>query len=79
MAGAKVTCMTSAILKNGPYRIANVLHDLEQWMEEHEYTSVEQMQGSMSQKNVKEPTAFERANYMKMLHSWKPDPTGKLY
>ncbi|HER19658.1 MAG TPA: dihydroorotate dehydrogenase-like protein [Chromatiales bacterium] len=79
MAGAKVTCMTSAILKNGPYRIANVLHDLVQWMEEHEYESVKQMQGSMSQKNVKEPTAFERANYMKMLHSWKPDPTGKLY
>jgi dihydroorotate dehydrogenase (fumarate) len=79
MAGAKATCMTSAILKNGPYRIANVLHDLEQWMEEHEYESVKQMQGSMSQKNVKEPTAFERANYMKMLHSWKPDPTGKLY
>jgi dihydroorotate dehydrogenase (fumarate) len=79
MAGAKVTCMTSAVLKNGPYRIANVLHDLEQWMEEHEYESVKQMQGSMSQKNVKEPTAFERANYMKMLHSWKPDPTGKLF
>jgi len=78
MAGAKVTCMTSAVLKNGPYRIANVLHDLTQWMEEHEYESVKQMQGSMSQKNVKEPTAFERANYMKVLGSWKPDPTGKL-
>jgi dihydroorotate dehydrogenase (fumarate) len=78
MAGAAVTCMTSAVLKNGPYRIANVLHDLTQWMEEHEYESVKQMQGSMSQKNVKEPTAFERANYMKVLGSWKPDPTGKL-
>lgn len=79
MAGAKATCMTSAVLKSGPYRIANVLHDLEQWMEEHEYESVKQMQGSMSQQNVKEPTAFERANYMKMLHSWKSDPTGRLH
>jgi dihydroorotate dehydrogenase (fumarate) len=79
MAGAKVTCMTSAVLQNGPYRMANVLHDLEQWMEEHEYESVKQMQGSMSQQNVKEPTAFERANYMRMLHSWRPDPTGRLH
>jgi dihydroorotate dehydrogenase (fumarate) len=78
MAGAKVTCMTSAVLKNGPYRIANVLHDLKQWMEEHEYESVQQMQGSMSQQNVKEPTAFERANYMKVIGSWRPDPTGRL-
>jgi dihydroorotate dehydrogenase (fumarate) len=78
MAGAKATCMTSAVLQGGPYRIANTLQDLQQWMEEHEYESVKQMQGSMSQQNVKEPTAFERANYMKMLHSWNPDPTGRL-
>jgi dihydroorotate dehydrogenase (fumarate) len=36
------------------------------------------MRGSMSQQHVKEPAAFERANYVKVLHSWKPDPTGKL-
>ena len=40
-------------------------------MAEHEYSSVKQMQGSMSQKNVKEPTAFERANYMRVLTGWK--------
>ena len=49
-----------------------------EWMNEHEYESIVQMQGSMSQKNVAEPAAFERANYMKVLQSWKPDPTGKL-
>jgi dihydroorotate dehydrogenase (fumarate) len=48
------------------------------WMEDHEYESVVQMQGSMSQQNVLEPAVFERANYMKVLHSWRPDPTGQL-
>ena len=45
-------------------------------MEEHEYESVAQMQGSMSQRNVAEPAAFERANYVKVLQSWRHDPTG---
>jgi dihydroorotate dehydrogenase (fumarate) len=47
-------------------------------MEEYEYESVAQMQGSMSQRNVAEPAAFERANYMKTLSSWRPDPGGRL-
>ena len=47
-------------------------------MKTHEYESVSQMQGSMSQKHVAEPAAFERANYMKVLHSWRPDPTGRM-
>jgi dihydroorotate dehydrogenase (fumarate) len=47
-------------------------------MEQHEYESVSQMQGSMSQQNVGEPAAFERANYMKVLQSWRQDPTGAL-
>jgi dihydroorotate dehydrogenase (fumarate) len=78
MAGAKVTMMASAILRKGPGRISKVLKNMVQWMEEHEYESVVQMQGSMSQKNVTEPAAFERANYMKVLQSWRPDPTGQL-
>jgi len=78
MAGASVTMMTSEILRNGIGRIGEVLKDLEQWMEEKEYESVKQMQGSMSQIRCPEPAAFERANYMKVLHSWRPDPTGKL-
>ncbi len=77
MAGANVTMMTSVLLRKGPARIGKVLKRLTRWMEEHEYESVRQMQGSMSQQNVAEPAAFERANYMKVLQSWRPDPTGK--
>lgn len=71
MAGADVTMMCSALLKNGPGYIAQVLADLNQWMLEHEYISVQQMKGSMSQKSVADPAAFERANYVKALHSYK--------
>jgi dihydroorotate dehydrogenase (fumarate) len=78
MAGAKVAMMTSEILRNGIGRIGEILTDLEKWMEEKEYESVKQMQGSMSQIRCPEPTAFERANYMKVLHAWRPDPTGKM-
>jgi dihydroorotate dehydrogenase (fumarate) len=49
-----------------------------EWMEEHEYESVTQMRGSMSQIHVADPSAFERANYMKELQSWRPDPTGMM-
>jgi dihydroorotate dehydrogenase (fumarate) len=78
MAGAKVTMMASALLRKGPRRITKILKRMGKWMEEHEYESVSQMQGSMSQQSVAEPAAFERANYMKILQSWRPDPTGKL-
>jgi dihydroorotate dehydrogenase (fumarate) len=71
MAGAKVTMMAAELLKNGPRRMGEILADVERWMTEHEYTSVGQMIGSMSQKNVVEHAAFERANYMKMLASYK--------
>ncbi len=74
MAGAKVAMMASALLKNGVGHITTVLDDLVQWMEEHGYESIEQMQGSMSQQYVAEPAAFERANYMKVLKSWRPEP-----
>jgi dihydroorotate dehydrogenase (fumarate) len=70
MAGAKVTMMASELLQNGLGRIGQILQELQAWMEEHEYASVQQMIGSMSQKNVAEPAAFERANYMKVLDSY---------
>ncbi|MBL0176490.1 MAG: dihydroorotate dehydrogenase-like protein [Ignavibacteria bacterium] len=71
MAGADVTMMCSALLHHGVPHIRKTLADLEAWMTEHEYESVKQMKGSMSQRNVAEPAAFERANYMKALQSWK--------
>lgn len=76
MAGANVVMIASELLRNGIGRIGEILTSLTQWMEEYEYISVKQMQGSMSQKHVAEPAAFERANYMKVLQSWRPDPAG---
>lgn len=73
MAGAKVAMTTSALLKKGIDHLRVVLNGLETWMEEHEYESIEMMQGSMSQKSVGDPAAFERANYMKILNSYVPE------
>lgn len=78
MAGAKVTMLASELLQHGIDRLTEILQNMTNWMEEHEYESVAQMQGSMSHLRVAEPAAFERANYMKVLHSWRPDPTGQL-
>ncbi len=71
MAGAKVTHMMSAILKNGINHIKTTLTQLKYWMEVNEYESLDQMRGSMSYMNVNNPAQFERANYMKVLHSYK--------
>ncbi len=71
MAGANVTMMASALLLHGVERAAEVLKGLRAWMEEKEYVSVRQMIGSLSQKCCPEPTAFERANYMKTLQSYR--------
>ena len=71
MAGANVSMMTSELLQNGFGCVPAILADIEKWMIDHEYTSIQQMKGSLSQKSVKEPAAFERANYMKALNSFK--------
>ena len=70
MAGANVAMMTSTLLANGLGRLMHILTDLQEWMEEHEYESITQMRGSMSQRAVADPAAFERANYMKALNSF---------
>jgi dihydroorotate dehydrogenase (fumarate) len=70
MAGARVAMMTSALLKSGIGHLATVLAELLKWMEEHEYESIQQMQGSMSQRAVADPSAFQRANYVKVLSSY---------
>jgi dihydroorotate dehydrogenase (fumarate) len=71
MAGADITCLCSELLGNGIGRVSEILKQLEQWMTEKEYESIEQMKGSMSQKSVADPAAFERANYMKALNNYK--------
>lgn len=74
MGGAKVVMVASELLRKGIPRAAEMLESMEVWMEEHEYESVEQMQGSMSMQSVADPAAFERANYMKVLGSFTALP-----
>jgi dihydroorotate dehydrogenase (fumarate) len=71
MAGAKVSMMTSALIKNGIDHIEKTLSEVTDWLSKHEYESIKSIQGLMSQKNVLEPSAYERANYMKILGSYK--------
>lgn len=72
MAGANVTMLCSVLLRHGIYHLRILEQELRRWMEEHEYISVQQMQGSMSQKNCADPSAYERAQYMKAITSYKP-------
>jgi dihydroorotate dehydrogenase (fumarate) len=70
MVGADVAMMTSALLRHGPRHLATVETELRAWMADHDYESVAQLRGSASQDAIADPAAFERANYMKTLHSW---------
>jgi dihydroorotate dehydrogenase (fumarate) len=72
MAGARVTMMASELLEHGLKRIKKMLGEMENWLELHEYESVRQLQGSMSERRLSDPSAFERANYLKVLDSWRP-------
>ena len=71
MAGASVAMTASALLKYGVSFAREILREVEVWLDEHEYQSVNQMKGSMSQAAAAEPAAFERANYMKVLSSFE--------
>ena len=71
MAGADVVMTTSALLKKGISHLSVILKDMQKWMEAKDYESVDQMRGCMSQTNVADPAAFERANYIKVLESYE--------
>ena len=71
MAGADAVQMVSAILLKGPDHVAAVLREVACWMQEHEYESISQMQGSMNLQHSPNSAAFERTNYMKVIHSWE--------
>jgi dihydroorotate dehydrogenase (fumarate) len=75
LAGADVTMLCSTIIRHGVPQIAMIERDLVDWLEEHEYESVAQIKGSLSQKNCAEPAAFERAQYMKALTGYALPPT----
>jgi dihydroorotate dehydrogenase (fumarate) len=70
MAGASVTTIASELLQKGIGRVPQILAEIQTWMEEHEYSSIDQMKGSMSQQAVGDPATFERVNYMRVLTSY---------
>jgi len=71
MAGAHAIQVVSALLQRGPHYLATLREKMVAWMEEHEYTSLAQMQGSMNLLMCPDPTVYERANYMLILQSWR--------
>lgn len=70
LAGADVVMTTSALLRHGPAHVQTLLSGLRGWMVEREYSSVVQLVGSVSQRNIADPELYERANYYQVLHSW---------
>ncbi|MTJ53044.1 dihydroorotate dehydrogenase-like protein [Anabaena sp. UHCC 0253] len=78
MVGANVTMLCSVLLREGITHIQCLEKDLREWMEIHEYDSVRQIQGSMSQLNCPNPSAFERAQYMRALQTYNPN-SGRVY
>ncbi len=71
-AGAAVTMLASELLHNGIGRITEILTEMNEWLEENEYHSLDELQGSLSQINCGAPAAFERANYIQVVGSYEP-------
>jgi len=71
LAGAHATQIVSALLREGPGVIRGMLHGLSQWLETHDYTSLEEARGALNLSRCPDPAAHERANYVKILQSWK--------
>lgn len=78
LAGAQVTQLCSALLENGPNYLSGLLNTMESWLDEHEYESVQQIQGSLSQSTAINPGAYQRANYLQALDNFTP-PGGVRY
>ena len=76
MAGANAVQLVSVLLRNGPQYLAVIEREMRRWMAEYEHPSVSTMRGCMSHSRSPDPSAFERANYMRILQSWRPDMRG---
>ena len=70
LVGADVTMLASVLLYKGPSALKPILDDLVRWMEEKEYSSIDELRGAMSSASVADPSAFERANYIKILQGY---------
>lgn len=71
LAGADVVMTTSALLRHGPIYSTRLLEGLEQWMEARGFNSIDNLKGCMSHSRIPDPGAFERANYLRVLESYK--------
>ena len=78
MAGADVTMLCPVLLRRGINHIRVIEREMLEWLEEHEYESVEQIKGIMSQKNCPDPAVFERAQYMRALSTYPKSPSSTL-
>ena len=76
MAGAQAVQVVAALLAHGPAHLARLRRDLAHWLEEHEYDSLRQAQGSLSLLRSPSPDAFERGNYLRILQTWRPGRPG---
>ena len=77
LAGADVVHLCSVLLKHGVGRLSEILSELEQWLVEHDYDSIQQLKGSVSQQHAIDPSAYERANYVQVLDNYS-SPAGVL-
>lgn len=71
LAGAHTVQLVSVLLKNGPRFLSTLLDGLQQWMTEHDYTTINEIRGAMNLRHCPDPAAFERANYQRILQSWR--------
>jgi dihydroorotate dehydrogenase (fumarate) len=71
MTGAHAVQMVSVLLTKGPSHLAAIREEMSAWLEEHDYESLQQMQGSMNLQRCPDPKSYERANYMHILQSWR--------
>ena len=78
MAGADVTMLCSVLLRHGIDHIRVLEREMREWMEDHEYESIEQIKGIVSQKNCPDPAVFERAQYMRALTNYPKSPSSTV-
>jgi len=71
MTGAHAVQIVSALLMHSPEHLVRAREQMVRWLEEHEYDSLAQMRGSMSLEHVRDPAAYSRANYLRILQSWR--------
>ena len=71
IAGANVVQVASVLVKNGVPHLGRMRADLEAWMDKRGFGTIDDFRGTLSQRNVPDPSAFERGNYMKILRSWR--------